>query len=94
MRFLSWLATPLFELRLGMWEPPAVVDVIAGISPRPVFLVATGGLERKAVRRYFEFASAPKTYWEIPEVGHGAGFAARPEEYRQRLVSFFERSLL
>ena len=94
MKFLSWLATPLFELRLGMWEPPAVVDVIADISPRPVFLIATSGVELKVVQRYFDFAREPKTFWAIPEVGHGAGFAARPEEYREKLVSFFERSLL
>ncbi len=94
MQVLSWIATPIFELRLAMWEPPAVVDVIGEISPRPVFLVATKGVESTVVRRYFEFAGEPKTLWEIPEAGHGGGFAARPEEYRKKLVKFFRDALL
>ncbi len=92
-RFLSWLAAPVFELRLGMREPPSVVDVIAEISPRPILLITTDELETKVVRRYFEFAKEPKTLWQIPETGHGGGFAARPEEYAQRLVSFFSEAL-
>lgn len=93
-RFLTALAVPLFEHRVGMRRPPGVVDLIGDVAPRPVFLIATSGLEAKVVRRYFDFAGDPKTYWEIPEAGHGGGFAARPEEYREKLVSFFERALL
>ncbi len=76
-RFLSWLAVPVLELRLGMREPPSVVDVIAEISPRPILLITTDELETKVVRRYFEFAKEPKTLGQIPETGHGGGFAAR-----------------
>lgn len=93
LKMLSWIARPIFEYRLGMKEPDAVVDVIGRIAPRPVFLIGTAGLETKVVRRYFEFAGEPKTLWEIPEAGHGGGFAARPEEYRDTLVSFFSASL-
>ncbi len=92
-RFASWLATPLFELRLGMRTPPSVVDVIGDIAPRPVFLVATEDIERRFVGRYFEYAGEPKTLWEIPEANHGGGFGARPEEYREKLVGFFEETL-
>ncbi|MEM7352888.1 MAG: alpha/beta fold hydrolase [Acidobacteriota bacterium] len=93
MKMLSWIATPIFELRLGMREPEAVVDVIGRIAPRPVFLIGTSELERKVVRRYFDFAGEPKILWEIPEAGHGGGFEARPEEYRDKLVGFFEQLL-
>ena len=93
MKILARLVKPIYELRLGMWEPPAVVDVIGDITPRPVFLIATSGLEVKVVARYFDFARQPKILWKIPEAGHGGGFAARPEEYRQKLVGFFEQSL-
>lgn len=93
MRFLSLLARPMFELRLGMRAPPAVVDVIGDIAPRPVFLIATDELERRVVQRYFDHAGEPRTLWQIPEAGHGGGWAARPEEYRRRLVGFFEQTL-
>ena len=92
-RFGSWLAQPLFELRLGMRAPPSVVDVIGDIAPRPVFLVATEDIERRFVGRYYEHAGEPRTLWEIPEANHGGGFRARPEEYEQKLVEFFDRSL-
>lgn len=94
MRFLSMLARPMFQIRLGMRTPPAVVDVIGGIAPRPVFLIATDELERRVVERYFEHAGEPRTLWQIPETGHGGGWAARPQEYRRKLVGFFERHLL
>ncbi len=94
MRFLAVLARPMFEFRLGMRTPPAVVDVIGDIAPRPVFLIATSGLEQKVVQRYFDHAGEPRTLWQIPEAGHGGGFTARPEEYQQRLVGFFERTLV
>ncbi len=94
MRFLSLLARPMFELRLGMRTPPSVVDVIGDIAPRPVFLIATSGLERRVVQRYFDHAGEPRTLWQIPEAGHGGGFATRPEEYQRQLVGFFERTLL
>ncbi|MEM7584574.1 MAG: alpha/beta fold hydrolase [Acidobacteriota bacterium] len=93
-RVLSWLAAPVFELRLGMRQPPSVVDVIANISPRPLLLISTDALETRVVSRYFAFAEQPKTLWQIPEAGHGGGFAARPEEYARRLVRFFDRTLL
>ncbi len=93
VRVLSWILRPLFELRLGTRQPPAVVDVIGDISPRPVFLIATEDIERRFVGRYFELAGEPKTLWEIPEATHGTGFATRPEEYRRKLLGFFERNL-
>ncbi len=94
LRLASVLARPLFEIRLKMRTPPAVVDVIGDIAPRPLLLIATGDLEHKIVERYYWHAGEPKTLWHIPEAGHGGGYAARPEEYRRKLVDFFERSLV
>ena len=35
----------------------------------------------------------PATLWEIPEAHHVGGLAARPAEYEQRVVGFFDREL-
>ncbi len=35
----------------------------------------------------------PKELWEIPEAGHGSGLAARPDEYAERIATFFDRAL-
>ena len=43
---------------------------------------------------YYEAAGQPKTLWEIPESRHVGGLAARPEEYEQRVIGFFDQALL
>jgi len=45
------------------------------------------------VRRYFAATSMPKSLWEIPEGSHAYTWAARPQEYTQRVVDFFTLSL-
>jgi len=83
-------------LRLrGVVDQP-VIDSLSRMSPRPTLFIAGTGqdLERETVRRYFAVTSKPKEIWEIPEGSHAYTWAARPQEYTQRIVDFFEQSLL
>jgi hypothetical protein len=61
-----------------------------------VFLISAGhgqgGEELNAT--YYEAAGEPKTHWEIPEAVHTGGLDARPEEYEQRVIAFFDSALL
>ena len=85
------------EWRTGFTQPEAVIDTIASIAPRPLFLIAAGepeAMEPRIVQFYYDHAQEPKTIWMIPEAGHGGGPEARPEEYAERLVSFFDEALL
>lgn len=93
---LTWGIDRFFELRTGVCTPPGVVDLIPKIAPRPVLLIATGqdSSELRISENYYAHAGEPKTLWEIPEAGHGGGLAARPEEYEQTVISFFNQSLL
>jgi hypothetical protein len=43
---------------------------------------------------YFAAAGEPKTIWQVPGSTHAQGLAARPEEYEQRVIDFFDRALL
>jgi fermentation-respiration switch protein FrsA (DUF1100 family) len=89
----GWLLDRFFEGRVDTPAPPAVVDVIADIVPRPILLIATGrDMERRVCRYYYAHASEPKALWEIPEAGHGGGPIARPEEYEERIVTFFNQA--
>jgi pimeloyl-ACP methyl ester carboxylesterase len=85
------------EWRTGFAQPEAVIDTIDDIAPRPLFLIAAGeskAMEPRIVQFYYDHAQEPKTIWIIPEAGHGGGPEARPEEYAERLVSFFDAALL
>ena len=79
----------------GTSPPPALDDLIGRIAPRSVFLIyagrGAGGEEFKP--DYFAAASQPKTLWKIEEAGHVGGFEARPREYEERVIGFFDQTL-
>ena len=77
--------------------PPPIVDRIGRIAPRPVLLVyADPGMGGEATRqpKYFAAAGEPKTVWKVPGSRHTGGIDARPAEYEQRVVAFFDEALL
>jgi hypothetical protein len=77
--------------------PPAIVDRIGMIAPRPVFLIyADPGMGGESIRqpKYHAAAGEPKTIWKVPGAGHTGGIDAQPAEYERRVVDFFDRSLL
>jgi uncharacterized protein len=83
-------------LRLrGVVDAP-VIESLGRLLPRPTLFISGAGqtLEREAVRRYFAATSEPKSLWEIPEGTHAYTWAARPDEYVQRIVDFFTAALL
>ena len=72
-------------------------DVIGAIAPRAVFIL--GGTLDEAVPEYmgrqlFTAAGNPKELWIVAGAGHGDYIHIVPQEYRSRLIEFFERSLL
>jgi uncharacterized protein len=80
----------------GTAPPPSLKDLVPRIAPRHVFFIyaghGAGGEEYNP--DYYAAAGAPKALWRIPEAGHTGGFQARPREYEQRVVGFFDRALL
>jgi uncharacterized protein len=80
----------------GTAPPPSLKELVPRIAPRHVFFIyaghGAGGEEFNA--DYYEAARPPKQLWKIPEASHTGGFRARPREYEQRVVAFFDRALL
>jgi uncharacterized protein len=77
--------------------PPNLKDLVAEISPQAVFLIhgAEGQVgEVELTDDYYQAAGEPKQMWEVPDASHIGGYAARPREYEQRVVSFFDAELL
>lgn len=42
---------------------------------------------------YYEAAGEPRTLWKILEASHTGGIEARPQEYGQRVVGFFDQGI-
>ena len=76
--------------------PPANLrDLVGKIAPRPIMLIAAPNSKNgeKLNRGYYAAARGPKTLWEIPESEHMGGIDARPAQYEQRVVGFFDDAL-
>jgi uncharacterized protein len=80
----------------GTTPPPSLKDLVPRIAPRHVFFIyaghGAGGEEYNP--DYYAAAGAPKAIWKIPEAGHTGGYHARPHEYEQRVIGFFDHALL
>ena len=77
--------------------PPPLVDRIGRIAPRAVFLIYTDpGLGGENTRQptYYTAAGEPKETWKVRGSKHTGGIDARPAEYEQRVIAFFDRALL
>lgn len=95
MYLVSWIDGRCVSLWTGIPIPPGVTDVMGDISPRPIMFIDTGQAEgRVLVRHFYEVADEPKELWEIPETFHGCQFNARPLEYEEKMITFFNDALL
>ncbi|HET8953350.1 MAG TPA: CocE/NonD family hydrolase, partial [Solirubrobacteraceae bacterium] len=79
----------------GTPPPPSLDDLVPRIAPRDVLLVAAprSGKGEELNENYRRGAGPHATLWEIPEAPHVGGLQARPREYEQRVVGFFDRAL-
>jgi dienelactone hydrolase len=94
MQAVMTAATTVFS---NHGPPPPIVDRIGRIAPRSVFLIyADPGMGGENTRqpKYYAAAGPPKAIWKVPGSTHTGGIDARPKEYEQRVVSFFDRALL
>ena len=79
----------------GDGVPPPLDDQAAAVTPNALFLISAenGGGGEELNDRYFDAAGRPKEFWEIPGATHTGGIDAQPDEYRRRVVEFFDRNL-
>ena len=95
MYLVSWIDGRCVSLWTGIAIPPGVTDVMGDISPRPIMFIDTGQADgRVLVRHFYEAADEPKELWEIPETFHGGQYDARPVEYEEKMITFFNDALL
>lgn len=96
----NWIIDPMASARLGIPAPPAMIEIIGKIAPRPIYLISGGKpinyfeSESTRMHHFARFAGSNAQVWVIPEATHCDGPQQRPEEYAERLVSFFDQALL
>lgn len=99
---VGWFYLPLQPIygKVLTWytrvaPPDPLIETISTIAPRPILLISTGrSREQRLARRFYEAADEPKSLWEIPEAIHASGWLARPEAYAEKIVTFFDETLL
>ena len=75
--------------------PPANLKDLAAKVEQPMLLIAAPNAPtgERLNRGYAKAAGDSATLWEIPESHHVGGQTARPQEYEQRVVGFFDKAL-
>jgi pimeloyl-ACP methyl ester carboxylesterase len=91
---MIWMSNKLLAWYSRTSQRPHCVELIAEIAPSPVFIISGQGVETFYGRRLYAAAREPKALWNIPEAGHGEGLSKRPQEYEERVVTFFDNALL
>ncbi|MFN8371589.1 MAG: alpha/beta fold hydrolase [Anaerolineae bacterium] len=87
---VSWWFYNFISFFSGTPQPVGVIESLPRITPRPILLIATSdNRELRQLTRFCQTAGDNCTLWNIPEAQHGGGWDARPAEYAQRLVDFF-----
>ena len=83
------------ELISGEDAPPPLKRMVQQIAPRDVLLIGSQVPEElDLMARYKEIGGDSFDIWFIPEAKHMGAFDLHPEEYEQRVIAFFEHSLL
>ena len=89
----NWLYYKIYEFMSGGIQP-GVLASIGRLSPRPLFLIASGSQDIYFNRLFDRAAREPKELWELPQGEHGAAILADSHAYIERVTHFFQRELL
>lgn len=93
---IGWLVEFLAGLRLHANLFAAdPIHWVSRISPHPVLIMhgaADQSVPVSEARRLFRAAHEPKDLWIVPHADHRKIEDVAPEEYRQRVIAFFDRA--
>ncbi len=95
-RIFLYTVAGIFWLQTGSnpWQIDPLED-ISKISPRPVFLIyGEHEIGRGGGQAQYDAALEPKSLWIVPRGDHGRNYLIATEEYHQRVLDFFNRTLL
>jgi uncharacterized protein len=89
-----WVADRMGEWMSGVPATPLVV-LVERIAPRPILFISGNDAEEQFMnRRLYEHAGPTAQLWELPDTAHVGGIFTHLEEYKQRVLTFFDIALL
>ena len=91
-RATTWEQYALIDLLTDAVRPRPLHDEVQAAAPTPILLIA-GRDEIQRGRYYRDASPGTVELWELPDTGHTAGLATRPEEWETRVTTFFDRTL-
>jgi len=92
--FFQTICQIIFHYQTGI-DPLDVspIEDLKMIAPRPVMLIY-GEAEAKYGIEQYQAAKEQKTLWIVPDSAHGMNYSFAPDEYEERLLTFFTQTLL
>jgi len=89
-----WMTDRMCELMSGARAEPLIV-LVRKIAPRPILFISSSQDPEPFVnRRLYENAGPNAQLWELPDTPHVGGIFKHPQEYKQRMLAFFDKYLL
>ena len=93
---IGWLVELMASIRLraNLFSADPIRS-IARIAPRPVLIMhgeADEAVPSSEAQRLYQMARPPKELWVVPQAGHRKIEQVAPDEYKQRLIGFFDRA--
>lgn len=92
---LQTIILKMAEVRIGQKPPPPFIEILPTINDTPTMIVVAGqdDFERRVYARYTGAAGASVEFWLIENAHHAGGPALDPDEYRRRMLDFFQAAL-
>jgi fermentation-respiration switch protein FrsA (DUF1100 family) len=91
----QWVLAGTLRVMSGQSIPPPLKEMAAQIGPRPVLLIAADLDEETTLNGLYQEVGGPSfELWIIPEADHIGALDNHPEEYEDRVISFFDGALL
>ena len=75
---------------------PHLESALPRLAPRPLLMIHGENdtyIRADMARTLFEYARGPKEFWLVPGAKHNHGLLVAGDEYRRRVLEFFERHL-
>jgi len=70
--------------------------IMAQLAPRPLLMIHGGGdtyIKPEMAQEHFRQAAEPKELWLVPKAKHNQAFQLATDEYKQRVLAFFDKHL-
>ncbi len=83
------------EFRIGQKPPSPFIEILPTINETPILIVMAGqdDFERRVYERYIGVSGASVEFWLIENAHHNSGPVLDPDEYRRRMLDFFQSAM-